>query len=268
MADWRIGILGAAGRMGRMLIEEVARTPGSVLSAACEQPGHKAIGSDAGLLAGTGALGVTLGDDPDALFAACDAAIDFTSAKASAANAARAAARGKALVIGTTGLGEAELKAVREAASRTPLLVAPNMSPGVILLTALTEQVAKTLGDDYDVEIVEMHHRHKVDAPSGTALALGEAAARGRGIPLASHAVRARDGHTGARPRGAIGFATLRGGDVVGDHRVIFAGEGERIELAHLAANRTIYSRSAVRAALWLKGKPPGLYGMRDVLGL
>ncbi|MGH7036343.1 MAG: 4-hydroxy-tetrahydrodipicolinate reductase, partial [Stellaceae bacterium] len=179
-----------------------------------------------------------------------------------------AAAAKKALVIGTTGLDAAATEAVAEAAKSAPILWAANMSLGVNLMLGLVRQMARGLGDDYDIEILEMHHRHKVDAPSGTALALGRAAAEGRGIDLAAHSQRVRDGITGPRQRGDIGFATLRGGDNAGEHRVIFASEGEQIEIAHRAGSRRIFARGAVKAALWLAGKPPGLYGMKDVLGL
>ncbi len=262
-----IGIVGAAGRMGRMLIEEIAVTPGCALAAASESPGHFALGSDAGALAGVKPLGIRIVPDAKLVFQIADAVIDFTVPKATAVHAELAAAGQKTLVIGTTGLNAAETAAVRKAAERSAIVWAPNMSLGVNLLLALTERVAKTLGPDYDIEILEMHHKHKIDAPSGTALGLGRAAARGRGVDLDAAAVRSRDGHTGARKSGAIGFAALRGGDVVGDHHVIFAGDGERIELVHKAASRKIYSRGAVRAAVWAAGKPPGLYDMADVLG-
>ncbi len=268
MNAWRIGIVGAAGRMGCMLIAEVSGTQDAVLAAAAEQPGHAAIGADAGTVAGLKPLGVAIGGDAKPVFERADAVIDFTSPKATVAHAALAAAAAKAMVIGTTGLSAADNDAIAAAARRAPIVLAPNMSLGVNLLLALTERVARALGAEYDIEIVEMHHKHKVDAPSGTALQLGRAAALGRGAELEAMAVRSRDGHTGPRRAGAIGFAALRGGDVVGDHAVIFAGEGERIELAHKAASRKIYARGAMRAALWLKGKPPGLYSMADVLGL
>ncbi|MGH7005219.1 MAG: 4-hydroxy-tetrahydrodipicolinate reductase, partial [Alphaproteobacteria bacterium] len=260
MTETRIGIVGAAGRMGRMLIEEVSATPGAVLAAACERPDHDSIGQDAGALAGLKRLGVAIAPKPEAVFAASDVVIDFTAPKVTAVHAALAAKHKAALVIGTTGFEAAETAKVRAAARAVPIVWSPNMSLGVNVLTALTERVAKALGADYDIEILEMHHRHKVDAPSGTALGLGEAAAKGRGVKLATVAARGRDGITGARKPGAIGFAALRGGDVVGDHYVIYAGEGERIELVHKASSRRIYSRGAVRAALWLKGKKPGLY--------
>jgi 4-hydroxy-tetrahydrodipicolinate reductase len=263
-----IGIVGAAGRMGQMLVRQIAETPRARLAGASERPGDNRLGRDAGELAGLNPAGVRLVDGPGPVFGACDVVIDFTIPAATLAHARLAAETGKGLVIGTTGLDAAGAKAIEAAASRAPIVWAPNMSLGVNLLMALTEQVARALDPAYDIEIVEMHHRHKIDAPSGTALGLGRAAAAGRGVPLDEVAQRARDGHTGARRSGDIGFAVLRGGDVVGDHTVVFAGEGERIELTHKAASRVIYARGAVRAALWLKGRAPGLYDMKDVLGL
>ncbi|MBM3599956.1 MAG: 4-hydroxy-tetrahydrodipicolinate reductase [Alphaproteobacteria bacterium] len=264
----KIGITGAAGRMGQMLTRQVTETKGAKLHAASEQPGSPSLGRDAGELAGLGALQVKIGADPAALFAAAEAVIDFTAPAATLAHAGLAARHKRVLVIGTTGIDAAGAREIEAAAKSTAIVWAPNMSLGVNLLMALAEQVARALDPDYDIEIVEMHHKHKVDAPSGTALGLGRAAAKGRGVPLDQVWVKSRDGHTGARQRGAIGFATLRGGDVVGDHTVVFAGEGERIELTHKAASRVIYARGAVRAALWAHGKPPGLYSMHDVLGL
>jgi 4-hydroxy-tetrahydrodipicolinate reductase len=268
MAEIRIGIVGAAGRMGKMLIEETAATAGAVLAAASERPGHEAVGLDAGSFAGSKPMGLEIGASAEDVFKASDVVIDFTVPKATAAHAALAAAGGKALVIGTTGIGGAEAQAIREAGRAVPIVWAPNMSAGVVLMFALAERVAKALGPDYDIEILEMHHRHKVDAPSGTALGLGKAAAKGRGVALEDVAARGRDGITGARKRGAIGFAALRGGDVVGDHTVMFAGEGERIELVHRASSRRIYSRGALRAALWVNGRAPGVYDMADILGI
>ena len=264
----KIGVIGAAGRMGRMLIAEVLGHDGASLVGAVEGPGNEAIGRDAGLLAGVGDAGVAVGDDAGALFAAADAVLEFTSAEASLAHAALAASSRTIHVIGTTGLDPAQEAALAAAAKRTAIVWAPNMSLGVNLLMGLVERVAAALDDDYDIEIFEVHHRHKVDAPSGTALGLGAAAARGRGVELDDVAIRGRDGITGARARGAIGFASLRAGDVVGDHSVTFAADGERIELAHRATDRRIYARGALRAALWAQGKGPGLYSMSDVLGL
>jgi 4-hydroxy-tetrahydrodipicolinate reductase len=264
----RIGIIGCAGRMGRANLREVLATPGAALAGGVERAGHPALGQDLGLLAGLDPVGVAATADVDALLLASDVAIEFSTPDASLGHARRGAALGRAMVIGTTGLSaeaEAEIGAL---AATAPIVRAPNMSLGVSLLLALVEQAARALDAAYDIEIVEMHHRQKVDAPSGTALALGRAAARGRGVEPEGSFARARDGMTGPRASGSIGFAVLRGGDVVGDHTVILAGEGERLELGHRATDRRIYARGAVRAARWVVGKPPGLYGMADVLGL
>ena len=263
----KIGIVGCAGRMGRMLIREVLATPGCALSGGTEAQGD-AIGMDLGLLAGGNAAGIVVGADAKALFAASDVVIDFTVPAATKAHADLAAVTGKALIVGTTGLGADVLAAIEAAAKKAPVVRSANMSVGVNVLLALTQKLAATLGDDYDIEIVEMHHRHKVDAPSGTALALGEAAAKGRGVSLSNAARRTRDGQVGARPKGEIGFATLRGGDVVGDHTVMFAAEGERIEITHKASSRELFAKGAVRAAVWAAGRAPGLYAMTDVLDL
>ncbi len=268
MAAFKIGIIGAGGRMGQSNLRQVAATDGCVVAAASEVAGHPALGRDAGELAGIGAIGVAIGADARAVFAAADAVLEFSSPRASADHAAMAAETGTAQVIGTTGLEAAELDTIRRAAERAAIVHAPNMSLAVTILVALTGQVARLLDDEFDIEVLEMHHRHKVDAPSGTALALGRAAAVARGVTLDAAAQKIRDGLTGPRPRGGIGFASLRGGDVVGDHTVIFAADGERLELTHKASSRQIFSRGAVRAALWTKGKPPGLYSMVDVLGL
>lgn len=264
----RIGIVGCAGRMGRMLMEAVLAAEGCRLSGGTERAGTEFVGRDVGALLGRESLGASVGDDPKALFAASDAVIDFTAPSATLAHAAIAVETGKVLVVGTTGLSRDDEARLAEAARAVPVVYAPNFSVGVNLLMALTERAAAILADDYDIEIVEMHHRHKVDAPSGTALGLGRAAARGREVALDSVWCKTRDGHTGARPRGEIGFATLRGGDVVGDHTVMFAAEGERVELTHKASSRAVFAKGAVRAARWAAGKPAGLYSMRDVLGL
>lgn len=263
----KIGIVGCAGRMGRMLVQEVLRTEGAALGGGTETQ-TSLVGTDVATLVNAKPVGVTVSADAKALFDACDVVIDFTAPAATRAHAELAAKTGKALVIGTTGLDESARAAIAAAAKTAAIVQAPNMSTGVNVLLALTEKLAGVLKDDYDIEIVEMHHRHKVDAPSGTALGLGEAAAKGRGVPLDKVARRSRDGQVGARPAGEIGFATLRGGDVVGDHTVIFAADGERIEITHKASSREIFARGAVRAALWTKGRAPGLYTMRDVLGL
>jgi 4-hydroxy-tetrahydrodipicolinate reductase len=269
MADKRIIIAGAAGRMGRMLIETVHQTEGMTLVGAIEHPQSPFIGQDSGVLSGIGANQVPVTDDPLTLFLAADAVIDFTTPASTIELAALAAQARIVHVVGTTGLSAGDLAKLEAAARHAVIVRSGNMSLGVNLLAALVKRVAKTLGEDFDIEILEMHHRMKVDAPSGTALLLGEAAAEGRGVPLDdAHAVRSRDGHTGARVPGTIGFATLRGGSVVGDHSVVFAGPSERITLGHIAENRGIFARGAVRAALWGQGRKPGLYSMMDVLGL
>ncbi|UDL96598.1 4-hydroxy-tetrahydrodipicolinate reductase [Lichenihabitans sp. PAMC28606] len=264
----RLVVTGVAGRMGRMLVQAIHTTPGVRLVAALAPAGSSALGQDAGLLAGIGAVGIPVTDDPLAAFVEADGVVDFSRPAATVAFAALAAQARIVHVIGTTGLDDADLKRISAAAWHAPIIRSGNMSLGVNLLAAVVKRVAKTLGEDFDIEIVEMHHRMKVDAPSGTALLLGEAAAAGRSIDLAERSVRVRDGQTGARKVGDIGFAALRGGSVVGDHNVIFAGNGERIELAHLAQDRGIFARGALRAALWGRGRKPGLYSMADVLGL
>jgi 4-hydroxy-tetrahydrodipicolinate reductase len=264
----RIGIAGCAGRMGRMLMQTVLETPGACLAGGTERAGHPAIGGDLGALAGVRPTGILIGDDATVLFAATDVVIDFSTPAALFEHGRLAGERGTALVVGTTGLGAEHRDALALAARRAPVVAAANMSVGVNLLLGLTRKVAALLGPDYDIEILEMHHRHKVDAPSGTALALGEAAADGRGVTLEEAAVRVRDGQTGERLKGTIGFASLRGGDVAGEHTVIFAADGERLELTHRASSRAVFAKGAVRAALWCAARPPGLYSMRDVLGL
>jgi len=263
----KIGIVGAAGRMGRMLIAAVAQTDGAQLAGGTEAAGHPDLGKDLGTLAGIDALGVALTSDTAALFQACDAIIDFTVPVATAAHAALAADSNTVLVVGTTGLDAAQQGCINTAAQKTALVQAANYSVGVNLLAGLVEQAARILPDAYDIEVLEMHHHHKVDAPSGTALALGQAAAHGRGVDLDAVADKVRDGITGARKQGDIGFATLRGGDVVGDHTVMFAGAGERVEITHKAASREIFASGAVRAAVWACSQKPGLYSMKDVLG-
>jgi 4-hydroxy-tetrahydrodipicolinate reductase len=233
-----------------------------------DRAGGDVIGQDLGVVAGHSAIGKAAGDDADALIAACNVVIDFTSPGATAEHCGVAAKAGTAMVVGTTGLEPGHEAALVRASQSIPIMRTANMSAAVTLMMALIEQVARTLDDSYDIEIVEMHHRHKVDAPSGTALALGRAAAEGRGVSLGNAQKRGRDGITGARPRGEIGFAALRGGDVAGDHTVVFATEGERLEVTHKASSRRIFATGAVRAAKWIAGRPPGLYGMTDVLGL
>ncbi|MBN9440049.1 4-hydroxy-tetrahydrodipicolinate reductase [Bosea sp. (in: a-proteobacteria)] len=264
----RLVVVGAAGRMGRTLIKAVAETQGCVLSAAIERPGSPAIGQDAAVLAGLPASGVLVTDDALPAFVEAEGVLDFTSPEASVAFAGLAAQARITHVVGTTGLEPGHLARLEAAARHAAIIRSGNMSLGVNLLAALVRKVAATLGTDWDIEIAEMHHRMKVDAPSGTAVLLGEAAAEGRGVDLAQARVAVRDGQVGARPAGAIGFAALRGGTVVGDHKVIFAGAGERLELAHVAEDRSLFAQGAVRAALWGRGRKPGLYSMADVLGL
>ena len=264
----RIGIVGGAGRMGRANIKEVLAHDDVELAGATEIAGHPSLGSDLGDLIGGDPLNIFLSEDVAELASSSDVLIEFSTPDASLAHAKLSAEAGCGHVFGTTGFDEAHKAGLAAAAKHIPIVWAPNMSQGVNLLLALTEQVARALDTDFDIEIVEMHHRHKVDAPSGTALALGEAAAAGRDIDLADAAVRGRDGMTGVRSRGTIGFAALRGGDVIGDHSVVFAADGERLELTHKASSREIYARGALRAARWVNARAPGLYGMRDVLGL
>ncbi len=268
MSGMRLVVAGAAGRMGRMLVQAIHETEGATLAGALERTGSPSLGQDAGLLAGIGANGVIISDKALEVLAQADGLIDFTSPAATIAYAGLAAQARIVHVIGTTGLAADDIEKIDAAARHAVVVRSGNMSLGVNLLAGLVKKVAQTLGEDFDIEIVEMHHRMKVDAPSGTALLLGEAAAKGRDIDLAARSVRARDGHTGARHAGDIGFATLRGGTVVGDHQVIFAGTGERIELAHRAEDRGIFARGALKAALWGHGRKPGHYNMADVLGL
>ena len=264
----RLVVVGAGGRMGRMLIRAVAETEGCILSGAIERAGAPVLGQDAGVLAGLAPLGVAVTDDPLPVFAAAEGVLDFTTPAATTFFAELAAQARIVHVVGTTGMEEADLAKLAAAAHHARIVRSGNMSLGVNLLAGLVRKVSAALGEDFDIEIVEMHHRMKVDAPSGTALLLGEAAAEGRGVALADTRVSTRDGHTGARRPGDIGFATLRGGTVVGDHSVLFAGAGERLTLSHHAEDRAIFARGAVRAAQWAFDRPPGLYGMADVLGL
>ncbi len=254
--------------MGRTLLRAVLEGEGMVLAGALEHSASTHLGDDAGVLAGLPASGVTVQADVGAVLNGVDVVVDFSSPSSSVRLADRLAEAGIAHVIGTTGFSSQDLSAVAAAARRTAIVKSGNMSLGVNLLAALTRRVAATLGDDFDIEIVEMHHARKVDAPSGTALLLGEAAAEGREVMLEEHAVRVRDGHTGSRKAGDIGFASLRGGSVVGEHIVIFAGPSERIELVHKAEDRSIFANGALTAARWAVGREPGLYSMADVLGL
>lgn len=268
MSELRLVVVGATGRMGRMLIAAIGDSLGVTLAGALESPASPLLGQDSGLLVGRPANGVAISADPSRVLSQADALIDFSSPAATVALAAQAAQAGVAHVIGTTGLSPEDLAAIAAAAERTVVVRSGNMSLGVNLLAVLVERAAKALGPAWDAEIVEMHHKMKVDAPSGTALLLGEAAAHGRGVDLSEHSARARDGLTGPRRAGDIGFASLRGGTVVGDHMVIFAGAGERLELAHRAEDRGIFARGAIAAALWTRGRAAGLYSMADVLGL
>ena len=262
-----LAVHGVSGRMGRMLVQVITASDRARLGAAIERPGHPWIGRDLGEAMGTAPLGLTVTDQPDAI-AATRAVIDFTAPAATVALADTAARLGVAHVIGTTGLAAPDLDAIARAATRIPVVRAGNMSLGVNLLVALTRRVAAALGPDYDIEILEAHHRHKVDAPSGTALMLGEAAATGRGVALDQAARHARHGLTGPREAGTIGFAVIRGGDIVGEHQVLFAADGERLSLGHIATDRAVFARGALTAALWALNQPPGAYDMLDVLGL
>ncbi|MEJ0011400.1 MAG: 4-hydroxy-tetrahydrodipicolinate reductase [Bauldia sp.] len=268
MADMRLLVVGAAGRMGRTLVRLLAETPGVTLAGAIERSGAPDIGKDSGELAGIGPNGIAITADALPLFAAAEGVLDFTTPAATVVYAEFAAQARIVHVIGTTGLGPAEEAKIKAAAPHAAIIKSGNMSVGVNLVAGLVRQAAKALGPDFDVEILEMHHRHKVDAPSGTALMLGRAAAEGRGIELDAHSVRGRDGIADARRSGDIGFASLRGGSVVGEHSVIFAGDGETIEITHKAGDRALFARGAIRAALWGRGRKPGLYSMTDVLGL
>ena len=268
MAKPGIVVMGGSGRMGRMLCDLILASDAARLVGVTEAPGHAWAGRDLGEVTGGAANGVPVTDDAWSVVEGAQAVIDFTTPRATVAMAALCARAGAAHVVGTTGLSEDDIAAVDAAGRETVVVRAGNMSLGVNLLTQLVRQVAASLGPDYDIEIVEAHHRHKVDAPSGTALMLGEAAAAGRGVALRDVADRGRDGMTGARARGAIGFHAVRGGDVVGEHDVIFAADGERIVLRHLASDRSVFARGAIRAALWAQGRAAGAYDMLDVLGL
>jgi len=268
MSDMRLIVAGAGGRMGRALTRVIAETPGAVLAGALEAPGSELIGKDAGVLAGLPANDVRLSADLWALSASADGILDFTVPAATIANVAIAAQRGLVHVIGTTGLSASDEAVIRSVTTRAIVVKSGNMSLGINLLATLVKRVAQSLDDSFDIEVLEMHHKAKVDAPSGTALMLGEAAAAGRKVALAQHSARGRDGVTGPRRPGDIGFASLRGGTVTGDHSVIFAGPMERIELTHRAEDRTMFAQGAVKAALWARGQKPGFYSMVDVLGL
>lgn len=268
MAKTNVAILGAGGRMGGALIRGLAKQPELTLSAAVERAGHPAVGQDAGIIAGIAPLGVAVSADRDAAISGAHTVIDFTFHAEVPASVAKAVAAGARYVLGTTGLDESERAAVEAAARRIPIVWAPNMSTGVNVLLDLVRRAAAVLGLDYDAEIVEIHHKHKLDAPSGTALGLGRAVAQGRGQELDTVARHGREGIVGERPRGEIGFHAVRGGDVVGDHTVVFATDGERVELTHKASSRDCLAGGALKAALWLRDRQPGLYAMADVLGL
>ncbi|MCI2399846.1 4-hydroxy-tetrahydrodipicolinate reductase [Aliiroseovarius subalbicans] len=263
-----IVVMGASGRMGQMLVKAVEASPAARLVGALERPGHEWLGRDIGECMGGQALGCVVSDDALEAMSKAQAVIDFTAPAATIAMAELAAQARAVHVIGTTGLSDEDLAKLKPAARHATIVRAGNMSLGVNLLVQLTKKVAAALDEDFDVEVIEAHHRHKVDAPSGTALMLGEAAAEGRGVKLDRVADRGRDGITGARKRGDIGFSAIRGGDIVGEHDVLFAADGERITLRHVATDRAIFARGALKAALWGQGQKPGEYDMMDVLGL
>ena len=265
----KLTVLGAGGRMGGALIRAIDAHPQAELAAAIEREGAPTLGADSGVLAGVGENNITITGNIDAALEMSDGVVDFTTPSATVALARQVAAHNCAHIIGTTGCTAEDDEAIAEAAKEATIVKSGNMSLGINLLAVLVEQAAAALeASDFDIEVLEMHHKHKVDAPSGTALLLGEAAAKGRKIDLAENSVRSRDGITGAREEGTIGFATLRGGSVIGDHSVILAGEGEQIELSHKAGDRSLFANGALKAALWAEDKPHGLYSMRDVLGL
>jgi 4-hydroxy-tetrahydrodipicolinate reductase len=263
----RIAIAGASGRMGRMLVEAVLDAPDCTLAGALDVAGSPALGQDAGAFAGK-ATGILITSDLRAGLAQADALIDFTRPEGTMAHLAACREAGVKLVIGTTGLDDAQKAQVAAAGQHIGIVMAPNMGVGVNVLIKLLELAGKALADGFDVEVIEAHHKHKVDAPSGTALALGDAVARAQGKALKDCAVYAREGHTGERKPGSIGFATIRGGDIFGDHTVLFAGEGERVEITHKSSGRGGWAQGALRAARYLAGQPKGLFSMQDVLGL
>jgi len=267
MADLRAIVAGASGRMGRMLVRAVSEWEGATLVGATERAGSPLVGTDVGTLAGIGALGLEVSDDLTSCGQA-DVIIDFTAPAATLANAEYAAAQGIGMVIGTTGFEPADLERLRYTLSETPVVMAANYSVGVNLALNLIRQAATVLGNDYDAEIFEAHHKHKVDAPSGTALAMGQALAAGRDVNLDDVSVRVRDGITGAREEGSIGFSVVRGGNIVGEHKAMFIADEELIEINHVASDRMVFAKGAVRAAAWLRSQPSGWYDMQDVLGL
>ena len=264
----RVAVMGAAGRMGKTLIEALSQTEGASLTAAIERPESSLLGADAGELAGVGKLGVAVSGDLRAVTDDFDVLIDFTHPTTTLVNLQICRAAGKSMVIGTTGFSDAEKGELAAAAADISIVFAPNFSVGVNLCLKLLDMAARVMGEDADIEVIEAHHRHKVDAPSGTALRMGEVVADALGRDLGKVAVYGREGQTGARERETIGFATVRAGDVVGDHTVLFATEGERVEITHKASSRMTFARGAVRSCLWLQGKSAGLYDMQDVLSL
>ncbi len=264
----QIGVAACAGRMGRAIMAAVIDAADCRLGGASQYAGHPAVGRDAGALAGRAAAGIAVSGDAPAMIGVMDAVIDFSTPDATAAHLAAALDRRTPIVIGTTGMPASARKSLEAAARDIAIVAAPNMSVGGTLLAALTEHTAAILDESYDIEIVGFQHRHKVDAPSGTAFSVARAAARGRGIPPDTVGATPRDGHTGPRPSGLIGMTTIQGGTVSGEHGAIFAGTGERLEFHHKPADRRVYAQGAVRSALWLIGRPPGLYDMRDVLRL
>lgn len=268
MSSTKIAISGVAGRMGKALIEAIAAHPDTQLSAAIARPGSSLLGVDAGELAGAGKLGVEIISDLAPVIEEFDVLIDFSTPEATLRHAALCGEKGRALVVGTTGFTEEEKHTLEGESKHTALCLAANYSTGVNLCLKLLDTAARVMGEDADVEIYEAHHRHKVDAPSGTALRMGEVVARALDRDLQAQAVYGREGRTGARERDKIGFATVRGGDVVGDHTVMFLADGERVEISHKASSRQSFARGAVRAALWLAGQKAGLYDMQDVLDL
>jgi|SRR5579864_221778 len=268
MAEMRLIVAGAGGRMGRTLTRVISETPGAVLVGGLEAPSSDLLGKDAGVLAGLPENGVKLSADLWAMSEQADGILDFTVPAATIANVAIAAQRGLVHVIGTTGLSESDEAVIKSVTNRAVVVKSGNMSLGVNLLAALVKRAAQSLDQSFDIEILEMHHKAKVDAPSGTALMLGQAAAAGRGIVLDTHSARGRDGLTGERRTGDIGFASLRGGTAAGDHSVVFAGPNERLILTHHAEDRVLFAHGALKAALWAQGKKPGLYSMFDVLGI
>ncbi|MQX64062.1 4-hydroxy-tetrahydrodipicolinate reductase [Sinorhizobium meliloti] len=268
MSQMRLVVVGAAGRMGRMLIKAIAENPGCTLSGAIERPGSAAVGQDAGVVAGMSSCGVLVTSETGSAFADADGVLDFTTPEATVEYSSLAARAGIVHIVGTTGMEAVHFSKLERAARTIPIVQSGNMSLGVNILADLVRKVAATLDNEWDIEVLEMHHRMKVDAPSGAALLLGEAASSGRQTILSDHYVAGRDGYTGCRTVGTIGFAALRGGTVVGDHKVVFAGAGERIELSHIAEDRSLFARGAIKAALWGRNREHGLYTMSDVLGL